>query len=511
MGHEMYDENATRAMLQKIDSLLDNDGPSRRVFVDFDYSLFLSNSTEEFIGSARPAFLAVLLLKILAILRPWFLLSRDRGYFLWRDAIRVWTILIFMPWTLLLFKRAARKIFERHVNRELGNRLQESQKTEVIVISFGFAFIIRELIADSPFARSKLVASSIWHPTALRQQGKLAYLKASSAPVDPETDIVITDSDEDDADLLARFKNAFHVNWPNVKTGTVHEGIYVPFYYLAMIKRSPEFFVKSTLLEEYPIFVLAFLLYQPLQWEFVISGSLLFLAFLTVYEIGYHENDHIGVRYEQTPKLSAEFFQQKAYRVEPYAWYWMVALTASAIFILDQEQVEMLLKRIGIAETHSVLFGDAVLIGLWVLVAILARLNFLVFNHVPLAWRIFVFFPLHLFKYFSPAVIFSLQPAGLALLSAQVVRTWSAYAIRRSGGDPEFSATQLIRLMFLVFLLISFGLLTSFESIFSSWQTWVIIAWCIVRAIPEMKRKLFHRNVLDQFVPLFGDGKPPSQ
>jgi hypothetical protein len=65
--------------------------------------------------------------------------------------------------------------------------------------------------------------------------------------------------------------------------------------------------------------------------------------------------------------------------------------------------------------------------------------------------------------------------------------------------------------MFLVFLLISFGLLTSFESIFNSWQTWVIIAWCIVRTIPEMKRKLFHRNVLDQFVPLFGDGKPPSQ
>ena len=157
----MQDEEKIGQTLQEIDNVLDSDGPRRRVFVDFDHSLFLSNSTEEFLGSARPAFIAVLILKVLAVLRPWFLLSRDRGYFLWRDAIRVWTILILMPWTLFLFKRNARNIFTRYVNRELAEPLRAGNRCEVIVISFGFAFIIRWLIAGSPFAASKLIASSI--------------------------------------------------------------------------------------------------------------------------------------------------------------------------------------------------------------------------------------------------------------------------------------------------------------------------------------------------------------
>jgi hypothetical protein len=151
-----------------------------------------------------------------------------------------------------------------------------------------------------------------------------------------------------------------------------------------------------------------------------------------------------------------------------------------------------------------------VLIGLWILVAIVTRVTFFVFNHVPLAWRIFVFFPLHVLKYFAPLVIFSLQPAGYALLSAQVVRTWSVYAVRRCGGDIEFIVSQLIRLMFLLFLLIGLALLSTVESIFGSWQTWVILGWCILRAVPEMKRKLFHRDVLDDFVPWFREKQPRS-
>lgn len=507
----MRDEKQPQEALGKIRSLLEGERPGRRVFVDFDYSLFLSNSTEEFLGCAKPAFLAAFILKLLAFFRPWFLLSRDRGYFVWRDAIRVWTILILMPWTLLRFKRDAPKLFERYLNHELGETLKHSKQADVVVISFGFAFIIRQLIAGSPFAHSTLVASSIWHPARLRQQGKLAHLADNCIAADPETDIVITDCEKDDADLLATFNNGFHVRWPNEKTQGVHQGIYIPFYYLAKIKRSPEFLLKSTLLEEYPIFVLAFLLYQPLHWQIMVSGSLLFLAFLIIYEIGYHENDHIGARYERAPKLSEEFARQRSYRVEPYAWYWLVALTVIAVLILDQEHISNLLARIDIPEQRALSYGAQLLIGFWILMAVLVRLTFFVFNHVPLLWRIFVFFPLHLLKYFSPAIIFSLQPAGFALLSAQVIRTWSVYAIRRCGGDVEFIVSQLIRLMFLIFLLIGFALLTSFETIFGAWQTWVILAWCVVRTIPEMKRKLFHRDVLDQFVPWADEERRPSE
>ena len=503
----MHDKKESEEGLRKINALLDGATPRRRVLVDFDLTLFLSNSTEEFLGSAKPAFLAVFILKILALLRPWFLFSRERGYFVWRDAIRVWTVIILMPWTLFLFKRNAPALFKQYLNQDLAEPLQKAEKDNITIISFGFGFIIRQLIAGSSFARTKLVASSIWHPTLLRQQGKLAYLADNAIQTDPERDIVITDSDKDDADLLTTYNNGIHIHWPNEKTTGAHAGVYMPFYYLAMIKRSPEFFVKSTLLEEFPIFVLAFLLFQPFQWGFMMGGALLFLAFLIVYEIGYHENDHVGARYEENPRLSKEFLLQQSYRVEPYAWYWMVVISVIAIFLLGQEHISESLVHIGLQTEYPAFYGGGILLGLWVFMAILVRLTFFVFNHVPLLWRIFVFFPLHVIKYFSPLVFFSIQPAGFALLIAQVIRTWSAYAIRRCGGDEQVIVSQLVRLMFLIFLLIIFAMLTSFESIFGAWQTWVILAWCVLRTIPEMSRKLLHQDVRTEFVPWTKKGK----
>lgn len=500
-------DRPSKEALEEITSLLRGEDRERRVFVDFDHSLFLSNSTEEFLGSARPAFLAAIILKVLATIRPWLLLSRDRGYFVWRDAIRVWCIIILMPWTLFLFRRKAPQLFNRYLNQGLAQALRQSTSDKVIIISFGFGFIIRQLIRESEFVRARLVASGIWHPARLRLRGKLRQMEIDSIAADPATDIVITDSDEDDSDLLATFSNGFHVQWPDQKTLGAHHGIYLPFYYLAKIKRSPEFFLKSTLLEEYPLFVLAFILYQPLHWTVMLSGSLLFLGFLIVYEIGYHENDHIGARHERAPKLSEEFHRQQSYRIEPSAWYWLIGLTVIAIALLDQQFILSILARLGITEIGSHLQAQALLIGLWVFMAVLVRLTFYVFNHVPLLWRIFVFFPLHLLKYFSPAIFFSLQPAGFALLSAQVIRTWSVYAIRRCGGDVEFIVSQLIRLMFLVLLLVGFALWTSFGTVFAAWQTWVILAWCIVRSFPEIRRKMFHRDVLAEFVPWFGHRK----
>ncbi len=493
-------ENAAEA-LTRIEALLGDTARKRRLFVDFDGTLLLSNSTEEFLGRAKPAFLAVLILKALALLRPWVLLSRERGYFVWRDAIRVWTVLLLMPWTLILFRREASAIFERYLNRDLAAVLQRSHGHEIVILSFGFGFVIRRLIADTPFADATVVASSLWRPTRLRKQGKQARLHEGGIEVDARRDLIITDSAEDDADLLGTLDNAFYVRWPGEKREGAHAGVYLPFYYLANIKRSPEFFIKSTLLEEYPIFILAFLLYQPFHWEIMVSGSLLFMALLIIYEIGYHENDHIGYRYEKAPKLTEAFHRQKTYRVEPYAWYWFLGITILAILVLDPQHITTSLARIGMPEHHAGVYGEAVLVGFWLIMASLTRLTFFVFNHVPLVWRIFIFFPLHLFKYFSMLAIFSIPAAGFALLSAQVIRTWSVYAIRRCGGDTEYIVSQLVRLMFLLFLLILFAILTSFGEVFAAWQTWVIVAWCVLRAVPETGRKLLHRDVLAEFVP----------
>jgi hypothetical protein len=69
-----------------------HDGP---LLVDFDETLYLRNSTEDFIDCARPGLLALLLLRVLDVLRPW----RLTGGINTRDNWRVWAILTFFPWT----------------------------------------------------------------------------------------------------------------------------------------------------------------------------------------------------------------------------------------------------------------------------------------------------------------------------------------------------------------------------------------------------------------------------
>ena len=51
-----------------IAAVLTHTGP---VLLDFDETLYLRNSTEDFIDCARPAVLALLVLRLLDFIRPW--------------------------------------------------------------------------------------------------------------------------------------------------------------------------------------------------------------------------------------------------------------------------------------------------------------------------------------------------------------------------------------------------------------------------------------------------------
>ena len=72
--------------------------------LDFDETLWLRNSTEEFIAFARPAVLVAVVLQILGLIKPWRLISRAKaGYY--RDWIRVWAVVIVAPWSVLAWRR----------------------------------------------------------------------------------------------------------------------------------------------------------------------------------------------------------------------------------------------------------------------------------------------------------------------------------------------------------------------------------------------------------------------
>src|SRR6516162_5646045 len=69
-----------------------HEGP---ILVDFDETLYLRNSTENFIDCARPGLLALLLLRVLGVLKPWRLTGGNNT----QDTWRVCVVSIFLPWT----------------------------------------------------------------------------------------------------------------------------------------------------------------------------------------------------------------------------------------------------------------------------------------------------------------------------------------------------------------------------------------------------------------------------
>ena len=475
--------------ITKLQSYTADDGIQRKFIVDFDHTLMLSNSTEEFLNCGRPSSIVALLLKAIGALKPWMLFG-ENGYKVWRDVIRVSLVLLLAPWTVFLFKKKSKTIFQRRLNTELDKILESVDINNIVIVSFGFDFVLKALVKGSKYEQCQIVAPSIGTMAKYRSEGKLSLLKDHGLNFDTKNDVVITDSEIDDADLLAEYANGVHIEWPNeVKTGAF-AGIYLPFYYTAQIKRDPTFFLKQVVLEELPIILIAFgFLATSLSWTLFPALTLLFAAYIAVYEIGYAENDRIGFETEDKPKLTDNFYKNKNYKLEPQAWLWAIGFSILGFLALDQQTTNQVLSNIG-AGHISGWQAIALLSTVWMGLVTLGRLLFWHFNHLPVLWRVYSYLPLHVCKYFAPAVLFSCHPIAFALLCAHVVRTWALYAIRRAEGNIEVIASQLTRLIFLLLFIPIFGLAVGQETIWLSWQVWLIIGFCVVRAIPEIRRKL---------------------
>jgi len=295
-------------------------GPDGRIYVDFDHSLFLWNSTEAFLNEARPAGILAPLLKVVSGLVPWNRLSRN-GYFVWRDTVRILMVLLFAPWTIGQFRKAAPSIYARERNVELEAILDGIDPHRIVIVSFGLHWIIRSLLSGSRFEHAVIVAPNLARMAAARRKGKIALLARAGYSVNPDADIVVTDSAKDDADLLAAVRQGHLIEWPAANSSPAHASVYFPFFYTARIKRTPDFLVKQVFLEELPVVLIMFAsLHGASIVPTLLCLGLLFVSYTLVYEIGYAENDRVGEAQEADPRLSKAFFAFRSYRLEPDVW-----------------------------------------------------------------------------------------------------------------------------------------------------------------------------------------------
>lgn len=480
--------------MDRLEQYVSSDDETTRYVVDFDHTLFLANSTEMFVGSARPASLYATVLKGLGFAAPWRIAGKT-GYFVFRDFIRLLFLICIAPWTHIVFNKNADAYWDAYRNRRLEAKLANIDPARVIIVSFGFKFVIKALLKGTKWESSEIVAPGLFQSPKFRKSGKLAMLQEAGYNLNVKNDVVITDSAKDDADLLAHFEKTAVIDWPEkVTTGGFHN-VYMPFFYTAKIKRTPGFLIKQIGLEELPVVLIAFgFSHAPFNWTVMIGLALFFAAYKLVYEIGYAENDNVGYATEKNPKLTSNFFKMRDYRLQPYAWFWSAAFALVGVWVLNDAAELRALSHLHLPHLAGTAAGFGAIFCAVACIILVARGAFWVFNHVDLRTRVFAYLPLHLTKYMGWLVLFSLSEIGMALICAQIVRTWSLYAIRRAGGDIDFVPSQLVRLCFFVIFLAIIAASNRSMDFMTQWQTYLILVFCIVRAAPEVRKKMFHSS-----------------
>jgi len=109
--------------------------------LDFDYTLYCGNSTEDYLGQLRPAWLAYAMLATVTffvrVFGPFFGLSIP----VWRDYLWVRVAWFLFPWSRRTWARQARELAEKKGNAALLAAVRQDASRRIVIISFGFAHI----------------------------------------------------------------------------------------------------------------------------------------------------------------------------------------------------------------------------------------------------------------------------------------------------------------------------------------------------------------------------------
>jgi hypothetical protein len=432
------------------------------VLVDLDETLYLRNSTEDFIDCAWPGLLALLLLRVLDVLKPWRLTGGSDT----RDTWRAGAIAFFFPWTRWRWRAKAPSLAERYVNRELKASLNARAHPPVILTN-GFKPIVTPLLAAMGFADAPLVAADLYS-FADRRDGKLRLATRALGAETVASSMVVTDS-LNDLDVLRSCARPLRTLWPQAHYRHALSGVYLPGEYLTRIKRPGKRYISGGILQE--DFVLWFLSSIGLTVNpatHTIGLLLLLLSFWTIYERGYVDNDLMASLNEVDPRLSATFgkVQVATPAVEP--WIWALLAGAAGVAVLQH------------GETAAFVLDFM----RWVAVLILMFACFAVYNRIDKATRVWVYPLLQFARSAAFTVIVPIEPAGVAALGAHTLSRWVPYQIYRIAptglGWPD-TRIELARLISFVLLLLTLSFAFG-SSVLLTWSALALLAWNVFKA-----------------------------
>ncbi|KAA3608515.1 MAG: haloacid dehalogenase-like hydrolase [Candidatus Scalindua sp. AMX11] len=432
------------------------------LILDLDETLVLQSTTDGFLGSVWPKEFAMILLFLLDRIHPWRFTGGDEM----RDWFRVLVVAIVMPWSLFRWHLLARSWTFRWANNTLVEVVR-SHEGPVTVATRGFDPIVKPVLAALCLNRAELVANRIDRPGD-RLQTKTEILRRSGSAYSLKEAVVVTDS-EDDHDLLINAGIGCLTRWSDEEWSNPFNDVYLPFLYTERVKNpSVRFVLDAWIADDFVAILLAFTwtASQP-----VIHGlglAALMIAFWTTYEIGYHENDVLGSTYEAKPKLSKAFIRSK-YRMPKFApWVWASALTIVGACLLTVP-----------TETLHPLSTTIII---WLLILVVTRATFAIFNRLPKTFRIFPHAVLQLEKFGSLALLTAITPIGIITIASQSLYRWVPYVKYRLGSGKSFPEVHTTTFRLAV-ILAGLMVLAFFNAeIAVSWHAAVVLGWFTLRS-----------------------------
>ena len=444
------------------------------VLLDLDETLYLRNSTEDFIDTARPALLALLLMRLLDVLRPWRFTGGERT----RDVWRVRCILLLLPWTLAAWRRRCVRLAATARNARLISALEaRAHCTEcepAVIVTVGFQAIVRPLIAAMKLPQKPRIVAVRHGVFSDRREGKLALTTRALGAATVKRSLVVTDSDQDTA-LLQACAVPLLVHWPLARFRPALRGVYLPGQYMSQVKRPGQRYISRGILQEdYALWVLAsltFTLTHPLLH--VVGLLCLLLSFWAVYESGYVDNDNIAADREREPTLNPAYFEAPVATPRWTPWVWALASGA-----------------IGAAMLRGTSQAGLYAFGAWMAVLLVTYGCFRFYNRLDKLTRVWLYAGLQLARGAAFVAVVPISAIGAVAIGAHVLSKWIPYYVHRQSGAGWPKATHLLpRLLFFVLLSLLLAFASGF-SVLANWSAAALLAWNVFRARRELATAL---------------------
>ena len=452
------------------------------ILVDFDETLLLRNSTAEYLNSLKPRLLGALLLKIIYLIKPWQWIKKIKLRKPSEDWFLVFFTTILMPWNIFLWSAKAQKMAKQYSNYELIETLNKNKSTEIIVVSVGFNFIIEPILKLMPIKYKQLICCRFWQGLKDRQKGKLAMIREAIGMKKVSSSIAITDS-LDDLPLLMKVASPFLIVWEQAKYQAPMTDIYFPLLYLHKVKRVGEnYIVKSILLDDFPILILAFTWLSQSPILQAIAMLCFVFSFWCIYEFGYYENDLVAEKYEKKPVLSDTYYDRLVMIQWWQPWIWSLAIAIVCVVLISAGENN------GFDFLHS--DRKFLLVSLknfysWFSFLLLSRLGFFIYNYLNKPTRIWLYPLLQFFRYCGFLVLFETNIIGVSLILGHVLARSTSYLVYRYAG-ANIEQWGKIKDWFLRWLLfITFVAMMSIAqsdlSLLFNWQTTAVSCWWLLR------------------------------